>query len=191
MQIRLQHGGAYSSDISSLRSAIRANGTRAFIQRVTIFDPNTTSEADMYVNLAFQPNSQEPPVNASIYTVAFGNNNGIWNFNVGNIGTPIPGNPFPGGLNGDYAGFGYPGQLPTITEMNLSAALEAVSHYHGQGPVPVDVLQGMARLIIAVNEGVRFDIVATGIESILANPYNIFEPPTDTIRDWGGHTIGS
>ncbi len=37
--IRLQHGGAYTADISSLRAQIRANGTNPVLAVVTVSHP--------------------------------------------------------------------------------------------------------------------------------------------------------
>ena len=38
--MRLQSGGAYLADINTLRAQIRANGTRAILQVVTISHPS-------------------------------------------------------------------------------------------------------------------------------------------------------
>jgi hypothetical protein len=188
--MRLQRGGAYTSDISLLRSQIRANGTIPNIQIVTVSHPLSVNTVDLHINLAYQPNSNLPPINGSLYTVAFGNANGIWNFNVGAIGVALPGVPFPGALVGNYPSLGYNLGLPNITDANLSAAVDAVAGYAGAAPVPAQVLDGMARLIIAVNEAVRFDSVESGIDGVLGNGVN-YPPPVNTIHGWGGHSIGS
>lgn len=191
MPLRLQSGGAYTSDISALRAQIRANGTRPNLSIITISHPLAQHTVDLYINLAYEPNSNLPPINASLYTVAFGNANGIWNFAIGNIGgVAVPGVAFPGNLNGSYASLGYAVGLPNITDANLAAAIGAVATYPGTAPVPQPVLDGMARLIIAVSEAVRFDAIESDINGVLGNGNN-YAPPAGTIRSWGGHTLGS
>lgn len=190
MIMRLQRGGAYRSDIGQLRSQIRANGTLPNIGIISVSHPNSGNTVDLHINLAYQPNSSQPPINGSLYTVAFGNNNGIWHFNVGAIGVVLPGAPIPGALGGDYASLGYALALPNITDANLLAAINAVSNYAGIAPVPQPVLDGLARLIIAVNEAARFNEVEAGIDSILGNA-GLYAPPFVTIHNWGGHILGS
>ncbi len=187
--MRLRRGGAYTSDIRALRANIRANGTLATIKMITISHPDITTTVDLYINLAYQQNSNFPPVNGSLYTVAFGNANGVWHFNVGNIGVPLPGQLFPGALTGTYASLGYPIGLPNIKNGNLANAITDVSGYVG-GPVGTPVLNGMARLIIAVNEAVRFNQVESGVDGVLGNSGN-YSPPVEMIHNWGGHTLGS
>jgi len=188
--MRLLHGGAYTSDIRALRAQIRANGTIPNIGVVNISHPNTPNTVNLHINLAYQPNSNFPPINGSLYTVAFGNNNGTWHFNVGAIGVALPGAAIPGALGGDYASLGYALGLPNITDANLLAALNAVSGYAGAAPVPAPILDGLTRLIIAVNEAARFDEVEGGINSVLGNMGN-YPPPVATIHNWGGHILGS
>jgi Ribosome inactivating protein len=188
--MRLLHGGAYTSDVSALRAQIRANGTVPNIEIINISHPGTQQTVDLYINLAYQPNSNLPPINGSLYTVAFGNLTNIWHFNVGAIGVVLPGGAIPGVLAGSYASFGYPMGLPSITDANLLAAVNAVSGYAGAAPVPIAVLDGITRLIIAVNEAVRFDSVEDGINAILGN-VTTYLPPSPTIHNWGGHIIGN
>lgn len=188
--MRLQHGGAYTSDIRALRSQIRANGTAPNLGVVTISHPETRNTVDVHINLAYQSNSQLPPINGSLYTVAFGNLQGIWHFNVGAIGVVLPGHPFPGLLDGSYTSLGYAHSLPNITNANLLNAVETVSHYAGAAPVGANVRNDMARLIIAVNEAVRFNQVEAGVNGVLGNNGN-YAPPVATIHNWGGHTLGS
>jgi hypothetical protein len=187
--MRLQHGGAYTSDIRALRAQVRANGTIPNIGVVTISHPLAAGTVDFHINLAYQPNSNFPPINGSLYTVAFGNPNGIWHFNVGAIGVALPGVAIPGALAGDYGGLGYPLGLPNITDSNLSIAVNAVFGYAGAGPVPALVLDGLARLLITVNEAVRFSEVETGINGVLGN-FSTYTPPVATIHNWGGHILG-
>nr|WP_320049647.1 ribosome-inactivating family protein [uncultured Desulfuromonas sp.] len=188
--MRLQHGGAYTSDISAFRGQIRQNGTLANVGIVNVSHPQSANTVDLYINLAYQANSNFPPINGSLYTVAFGNNNGIWHFNVGAIGVALPGAAIPGALAGDYASLGYPLALPAITDANLLAAVNSVSNYAGAAPVPAPVLDGLTRLIIAVNEAARFDQVESGIDGILGNG-GVYPPPVATIHNWGGHILGS
>lgn len=188
--MRLLHGGAYTSDIRSLRARIRANGTLPNIGIINISHPGTLSTVDLFINFAYQPNSNLPPINGSLYTVAFRNPVGTWHFNVGAIGVGLPGVAIPGALTGDYASLGYPLGLPEITNANLLDAVNAVSGYAGAAPVPVPVLNGITRLIIAVNEAARFDEVEGGINSVLGN-VSSYLPPVATIHNWGGHILGS
>lgn len=191
--MRLLHGGAYTSDIRALRAQIRANGTMPTIGIINISHPQTANTVDLHINIAYQPNSNLLPINGSLYTVAFGNP-AIWHFNVGAIGVALPGQAIPGALAGDYGSLGYPLALPNITDANLLAAINAVSNYAGAAPVPPAVLNGITRLIIAVNEAVRFDDVEGGINSVLGNPGSnpgSYSPPVATIHNWGGHILGS
>jgi len=188
--MRLLHGGAYTSDIRALRAQIRANGTRPNLGIINISHPLTPNTVDLYINLAYQQNSNFPPINGSLYTVAFRSNLVIWHFNVGAIGVGLPGAAIPGALAGDYASLGYPLGLPNITDANLLAAVNAVFGYAGAAPVPAPVLDGITRLIIAVNEAARFDEVEGGIDSVLGNVGN-YTPPVATIHNWGGHILGS
>jgi hypothetical protein len=188
--MRLQRGGAYTSDIRRLRAQIRANGTVLTIATIAISHPNTVNTVNLYMNLAYEPNSNCPPINSSLYAVAFGNPNGIWHFNVGAIGVALPGVLFPGALTGSYASLGYPLVLPNIADLSLLNAVQAVHGYAGAAPVGAPVLDGMARLIIAVNEAVRFNQVEMGVNDVLGNANN-YAPPVATIHNWGGHFLGS
>jgi hypothetical protein len=187
--MRLQHGGAYTSDVNALCAQIRANGTVPNIGIITISHPLAPNTVNFHINLAYEPNSNLPPINGSLYTVAFGNLNGIWHFNVGAIGVALPGVGIPGALGGDYTSLGYPLGLPNITDANLLAAVNSVAGYAGAAPVPAPVLDGLARLIIAVNEAARFSVVAGGINSVLGNA-TVYAPPVATIHNWGGHILG-
>lgn len=188
--MRLQRGGAYTSDIRDLRAQIRANGTNQTLGIITISHPLTANTVNLHINLAYQPNDKFPPINGSLYTVAFGNGNGIWHFNVGAIGVGLPGAAIPGALAGDYTSLGYPLGLPNITDGNLLNAINAVAGYAGAAPVPPPVRDGMTRLIIAVSEAARFVEVESGINNILGNGNN-YAPPVAQIHNWGGHILGS
>ncbi|MET0264923.1 MAG: hypothetical protein ABW202_04855 [Duganella sp.] len=75
--IRLQHGGAYSSDINALRDQIRANGTHLNIQAIQLQHPlQPAANLSLHINLAYQPNGALAPANASLYTVGIGNPQG-------------------------------------------------------------------------------------------------------------------
>jgi len=188
--MRLQRGGAYTSDIRSLRNQIRANGTLPNINVVTVSHPLSNHTVDLYLNMAYQPNSHFPPINGSLYVVAFGNTNNIWHFAVGAIGVILPGNPIPGGLTGDYGSLGYALGLPNINDASLRDAVDDVAAYNGAGPVPANVLDGLTRLIIAVSEAVRIDSVEKGIDGVLGN-FSNYPPPVAQIHNWGGHLLGS
>ena len=180
----------YGSDISSLRDKIRANGTQPHLEIVNISHPKTNKTVNFYINLAYQPNANANPtsISASLYTVAFANSNGIWHFKLGTIGVHLPGNEIPGALTGDYGSLGYSHDLPNITDENLLTALNNVSDYTGAAPVTTPVLHGLTRLIIAVNEAIRFLEVENGISSVLNNTRN-YQPPCDTIHNWGGNVL--
>jgi len=193
--IRFQHGGAYTADIGALRNAIRANGTNLNCVAVPLSHPQApNSPVNLHVNCAYQANGAVAPANASIYTTAFSNGAGtIFRFN---IAPPLGGNcAFPGatqlGINGSYASFGIPlGPLPTLSNITLAQAIQTVSGYVGPGaPAPV-VLTALARLVIAVNEAVRFAAVETGVNGVLGNAA-VYAPDWDTVHNWGGHVLGA
>lgn len=188
--MRLQHGGAYTSDISKARAQIRANGTNAILGIITVSHPMAVNTVDLYLNLAYEPNSNLPPINGSLYTVGFGNAAGVWHFNVGAIGVALPGVAIPGALAGDYLSLGYPLGLPNITDANLLAAVNSVAGYVGTAPVPVPVLDGLTRLIITCSEAIRFNEVEAGINTILGKA-TVYAPPVALIHNWGGHILGS
>ncbi len=190
--MRLQHGGAYRTDISSLRNQIRANGTNANIVVVTVSHPLTENEVDLHIKLSYSANSQVGGINSSLYTVAFGNHNGTWHFNINDRDIVLPGIALHASIDGSYKQFGHSGELPEITNTNLLGAINAVSNYNGGvgGYPSKGVLDGLTRLIISVNEAARFDEVERGIDSVLGNSKS-YAPPSETIRSWGGQTIGS
>lgn len=192
MQIRFQRGGAYNSDIRSLRDRIRANGTLVNCLQVALIHPNATGVSNFFINLAFQANPQEPPANASVYTIAFSNNNGGFRFRMN------PPLPWGGTCNiqgrdltedGSYASLGYPHPpFPSITDANLGAAVSSVANYNG-GVLQKQTKDALTRLIIAVNEAIRFGDVENGVAKVLGNT-NEYQPPWDQIHNWGGHTLG-
>ncbi len=194
MAIRLTAGGAYTSDIEALRGLIRANGTPANLERVTVSHPLAAVTVDLYVNKAYQPNGNLPHANGSIYVVAFGNANGIWHFTI--AGLPLPGGSvaFPGAaLDGSYNSLGFAlNPLPQITNASLQAAVNALGNYNGAAGPNAGQLAQMASLIVAVSEAVRITTVEQGVAGALgtglaAAPY---QPNIGQIRNWGGHTLG-
>ncbi|MCA9681569.1 MAG: hypothetical protein KC457_05190, partial [Myxococcales bacterium] len=191
MPIRFQHGGAYDSDVDRLRNQTRANGTNVNIAAVVLTHPNTASQVTFHVNLAFEANSNLQPVDASLYTVAVGNTNGTWRFNIANFpwgglaGSPM----FPGAPDGSYASLGYNNNNHAITSGDLQQALDNVANYAGAGPVPGGVETGIARLIIAVNEAVRSNTIKGGIGGVLGNNGG-YVPDWNRIHNWGGHVLG-
>lgn len=192
MDIHLRKGGAYVSDIDNLRNRIRENGTMPQLCVITISHPQTPRTVNMHLNLAFDANPNNEGINGSLYTVAFGNENGIWHFNVGNIGVALPGQVFPNNINGSYRSLGFAGQLPVISDGNLKQAIEDVSRFDGDDDVAVlgKVNAGMARLIVAISEAARFNKVMNDINRVLAGWTTEYHPPVDRIRNWGGHVIG-
>ncbi|SRR5579859_113937 len=194
MPVRFQAGGAYRSDIASLRDQIRANGTNPNLAVVPLRHPGAPAvqNLSMHINLAYQANGNLALVNGSLYAVAFTNPNGTWHFTVGAIGVALPGAPFPGGNTGSYANLGYPaGPLPAISIANLAQALQDVNAYAG-GPLPAGhvVLDGMTRLIVAVNEAIRLNSVETGIDDILNNRPVPAPNWWNEVHSWNGHSLG-
>jgi hypothetical protein len=190
MDIRLRKTGEYIADIESLRTRIRVNGTTAQLCIITISHPHTARTVNMHLNLAFDTNSNNKRINSSLYAVSFGNENGIWHFNVGNIGVALPGQVFPNNINGSYKSLGFAEQLPVVSDANLKQAIEDVSRFNGGNAVPPKVKAGMARLIVAISEAARFNKIVNDINSVLAGRTTEYEPPVDRIRNWGGHVIG-
>ncbi|NES04197.1 MAG: hypothetical protein F6K22_15960 [Okeania sp. SIO2F4] len=194
VSIRFKHGGAYNSDIRSLRDRIRANGTLLNCLEILIIHPQASdAQPSFFINLAFQANPQEPPANASVYTVAFKNqNNVIYRFDI----NPPP--PWQGTCNlkgknlaqdGSYASLGYPNPpFPEITNNNLKDAVNKVASYNGC-QLDSETKRALTRLIIAVNEAIRFREVENGIAHILSQDRS-YEPDWDLIHNWGGHTLG-
>ena len=193
-QVHFQHGGRYESDIRALCNAIRANGTNVNCVPVQITHPQIMNQQiTFHINLAYQANSQLPPANASLYTVAFSNQAGaIFRFN---LQPPLPGNcAFPQATqlvqDGSYQSLGcaHP-PFPNITNGNLANAVATVAAYAGGNFTPA-MNDALVRLLIAVNEAVRFSDVRAGIENVLRNNQNIYTPPWQQIHNWGGHTLG-
>ena len=108
MDIRLVHGGAYNSDIRNLRSAIRATGSNATHEWVTVSHPTATNNRlDVLVNLAFQPNKHHGKVDGSLYILGFRNSTGTYHFHP----FPVPANPPAGSIainaKGTYGSLGW------------------------------------------------------------------------------------
>ena len=189
MAVRLSKGGAYSSDIVKLRKLVRANGSVAnFSNIVVTHQDHAGTQVTMIMNLAFQPNSNSAQPNASLYILGFTNANGTYTFNI----APWPGAAIGGAValvaNGSYASLGHAINLPQITNANLGQAVMDMAAYAGGGMTAAEQT-GLARLLIAISEAVRFDAVADGVAAALAGtPYN---PPSATIHAWGGRMIGS
>ena len=192
--IRFVHGGAYTADIAALRNAIRANGTNVNCVAVPLSHPTAPgAPVNLYVNHAYQANSALAPANASIYTTAFSNGAGaIFRFA---IVPALGGNcAFPGATalaaDGSYASFGYPAPpLPNISDATLAQAIIDVRGHAGAGAPTAAVLTGLARLVIAVNEAVRFASIETGVNGVLGNA-GLYAPNWATVHGWGGHSLG-
>lgn len=198
MDIRLRKTGEYITDIENLRILIRKNGTKPCLEKLTISHDMTPHTVDMYLNLAFAEAPSTDIINGSLYTVAFGNKNGIWHFDVGNINVGdshvnMPGEPFfkKNNLKGDYAGL-RSSKLPHISYSILCSAIQAVAQYPKKEPI-ADAFKYMAVLIIAVNEAVRFDEVMRGVNKELKNSDSTppsYKPPANLIHNWNTHLIG-
>lgn len=186
--VRFKKGGSYSSDIQKIRSLIRQNGSLNNIATITVSHdklPGTT--VNLFMNLAFQPNSHYPVPNASLYIVAFQNALNTYQFD---IVPAVPGTPAGVLLDqdGSYGSFGHNNDLPSISDHTLQQALTAVNGYDGGLPNQ-NVLNGLARLVIAVAEAVRFDEVCDGVEKAVSKD-DTYNPPYNTIHNWGGRFIG-
>jgi Ribosome inactivating protein len=205
LKLRLQRG-AYVSDIIELRSKIRANGTLPKLGIINVSHPGIKNTIKLHINLAYQPNPNLGSISGSLYTIAFENGNGIWNFNVKDIADDVikaindraevvhlPNKAIPGALAGNYASLGYPSHsvLPKITDDNLKSAILEVDAYTGNGGKETEnVLKAITRLIIAVNEATRFDSVAIEIDSILGlGGEESYNPSIELFQNWGGHFL--
>jgi len=188
--IRLAKGGAYKSDINKLRDLIRQNATlqQNRILRVT----HTNVTVQLYLNMAYQANSSQPPATASLYTLGFINAAGIiYRFNI------VPWAPIaviPGAQvlanDGSYGQLGYPGAFPNnfITDANLLGAIQTLNGYAG-GPLNANLLTALTKLIVTTSEATRIENVLDGVDSVLGNPPS-YTPDMNQLRNWGGHVLG-
>ncbi len=186
MTIRLTRGGAYTSDIRALRQQIRQNGARANTAYVTVCHPTQNESVDLIINMAFEPNGAFPRPPASLYVLGFRNTHGTYTFAI----APWPVAPIAGTIlaqDGSYGSLGCAHGLPVISSGNLGLAVTTLSNYSG-GAVDQPMKDGLARLIIAVAEGARFGEVERGIDSVLNA--GTYAPSLDTLRNWGGRTLG-
>ena len=187
-RLRLSEDGSYKSDLSKIRDAIRANGSKVTLGEIDLIDPTIPGKPiRMYLNFAYQSNSHLPPCSGSIYVLAFGNAGGTWHFNQPIAGLVLPGNPFPGGISGSYASLGFPNILPLITKEKMINAIEIMFSYTG-GDTGYDLRAGLARMIIATSEAIRMFPVQTGM--LVAIGGGQYQPDEEAIRNWGGHTLG-
>lgn len=192
--IRFQHGGAYTADIGALRNSIRANGTNVNCLTVPLSHPLAPgAAASLCINLAYQANGNLPPANASLYTTAFVNGAGnVFRFT---LVPALGGNcAFPGAtvlaIDGSYLSFGFAmPPFPNITDATLAASIQAISGHAGPGVPGAPVLTGLTRLVIAVNEALRFSAVEAGVDGVLGNA-GVYAPPWAQIHNWGGHSLG-
>jgi hypothetical protein len=191
--IRFQHGGAYNSDLGKLRDLVRANGTNVNCTNVPITHPLAPGvQVVFHINLAYQANGNLAPADASLYTVAFSNNAGAtFRFNVL---PPLGGGcAFPAAValveDGSYGSLGHAlAPFPNIADADLVAAVNTVANHAG-GALNAAMQTALVRLLIAVNEAVRFADVESGIGAILGKAA-IYAPPWATIHNWGGHSLG-
>ncbi|GAB3438435.1 ribosome-inactivating family protein [Insolitispirillum peregrinum] len=192
MPIRLQKGGAYTSDIRKLRNQIRANGTNANIVAIPVTHPGVAgTNLSVYINLAYQPNGHLAPANASLYVVGFGNANGVWFFaGLGALALPA-GAPLPGGQQGDYGALACPHALPNISDQQLRDAVQTMDAYNG-GAMTNVIRHAMALLIVAVSEAARLGGIERKINSVLGN-YTVLAADAEAwqlVHNWGGHRLG-
>lgn len=217
MQIRFKHD-AYSSDISKLRQRIRDNANRLTLEPIELIywesykNSYENKNVRAIMNLAFQADSRNAAPSASLYIVGFDNPNRrdfsrqgmpkAWYFreneNERALALLTEEDYFNRDreLKGDYRGFGWATTLPDISFANLKKAINDLSGYQG-GPIPRDehkrnpLLTGMAQLIIAISEAVRFDVVEEGILKALRNESYAF-PAGDysgLIHAWNKHFL--
>jgi len=191
MNLRLLHGGAYISDINSLRNTIRANAVPAFEENITIIHPYG-AQITLHINLAYQANSTLAPAASSLYIVGFTNNTGQ-RFNLNIIPFPFPAAQ-AGAIqlpqDGSYLSLGYNNGFANINFANLQnsiATVAGVPNIQGFGIVQ---RRALADLIIVSSEAIRFSEVTNGVNNILGNGNN-FLPNWQLIHNWGGHILGS
>lgn len=188
MPIRLQAGGAYLSDMRTLRGQIEANGPRATALPVTISHPASPDGFDLYLNLAYEPDSSLPRPAASLNVLGFRNAKGAWHFKAPGI-CSLPAALIPGGYDGSYAGFGHEHELPPLSNGDLGSDVAALAAYAGE-PIAQSLQDSLVRMIVVVSEAARFYSVTAGVNSVLVNEGS-FRPKLSTLRAWSGHTLGS
>ena len=198
-QLRLQHGGAYQSDIRELRRLVRANGTSTRHMEIQITCPNdphskndTLPSVRFYMHLAYQPSDLFPAVSESLYTVAFSNNDTEeYHFQMSSS---------PGAVrrdsklvrlhnNGDYDELNAQKRFPCITKNNLQQSVFAVAKHKG-AYLSDDIKHALVRLLVAVNEAVRFYEVEDRISEVLGGSRASYEPDGGKIHNWGAHSLG-
>ena len=194
MNIRLQHGGAYNTDIANLRNAIRANGTQVQcnpLDPLVITHPLAENvQARLYINLAYQSNSALPPATASLYVVAFQNtDNIVYRFNIPELVGGVCGFPDAEVVpsNGSYQQLGRSMSFEEINDYRLGQAVRDVAGY--QGNWNDNIQRALVNLIVSTSEAARFSTVEAGIASVLGNE-NSYNPNWNEIHDWGGHILG-
>lgn len=187
-QIRFLKGGAYNSDLRSLRDAIRANAVNVNCVPITLTHPLAPGQKPVfYLNMAYQANSNMPLVTASLYIVAFRNGAGAgFRFNLPVVPAGAP--PFTLlASDGRYRNLGSDGSFPPITNGNLAESIGAVATYAG-GALTDAMKKGLVRLLIATSEAVRLSSVESGVAGVLGNG-GTYNPPWDPIHAWGGHSL--
>ncbi|WP_167856261.1 ribosome-inactivating family protein [Hymenobacter metallicola] len=177
--------------MTTICSAIRANGSAVNVSHCTITHPLVAGNIQLLINLAYQPNGSMPLATASLYVLGFINGTGTYTFAL----APFPGGPIPGavplvGIDGSYASLGYAvgfGGLQ-ITDANLQASIQTVQAYAGGAYTPA-FLTSLTRLIIASSESLRLHQVGIDVNSVLGTAV-AYAPDWNAVHAWGGHTLG-
>lgn len=187
---------SYKTDLSKIRDRIRQNGTLEKIEWITIKSPRTDKKVALALNIAFEPNNNKTAPDGSLYVFGFSAVNLLgeihhpYFFSIADrdVGVANSGQRLPK-INGSYTSLGYPHTLPIITEANLIDSIENLAKYRGEVNQLVNVKMGLARLIIALSEAIRFCEVKEGVNSVLAAKDNTYTPNSTLIHNWGGHKI--
>ena len=179
---------SYRGDLQDIRDGILENGSKQVLREIElIYDPYKPSSVSIkvFLNFAFQSNSSQPSCNASLNMLVFEDVKASqWCFKIKVDGLAIPGTQLP--MDGSYKEFGYPGDLPTISLENLRSAILNISGFTGK--VNDAIKTDLVRVVITICDAIRIQNVAIGMFGALCGtPY---KPDAESIRSWGGHTLG-
>ncbi|WP_066014801.1 ribosome-inactivating family protein [Endozoicomonas atrinae] len=157
----------YKPSIYRIRHYIRANGDRYNVQELVI-ETKESGSIRFFINCAFSANTAYSKVNGSLYTLGFGNINGVYLFNLdaellSDIPSPIV---IMNNMDGSYRSLGFVHGLPDIDHESLIDSVNILSGYNGNLAQVNSLRASLARLIIATNESIRFDIVTDAIYQV-------------------------
>ncbi|MFK0573534.1 ribosome-inactivating family protein [Endozoicomonas sp.] len=144
-----------------------------------------------FINFAFSANTSYSSVNGSLYTLGFGNRAGVFCFDLdGDLLSGISGpRNIMQNIDGSYRSLGFLHGLPEIDYADLISAVVELSEFNADRGRMNAIRGSLARLIIAINEAIRFDMVANAIDQVIRGTH--YRPPCRLIHNWGGSFIGS